>query len=81
MEYIKVMKIMIVLHLNRMKFCFTSLYILGFSVLELSKLLMYESYYDKLQPYFGQQNLQLHYMDTDSFVISINTKDIIEDLI
>ena len=27
---------------------------LGFSVLELSKLLMYETHYDKLQPYFGQ---------------------------
>ena len=26
---------------------------LGFSVLELSKLFMYETYYDKLQPYFG----------------------------
>ena len=30
---------------------------LGFSVLELSKLLMYETYYDKLQPYFGQENI------------------------
>ena len=30
---------------------------LGFSVLELSKLLMYETYYDILQPYFGQDNL------------------------
>ena len=53
---------------------------LGFTVLELSKLLMYESYYDTLQPYFGQENLQLHYIDTDSFVLSIKTKDIIEDL-
>ena len=53
---------------------------LGFSVLELSKLLMYETYYDKLQPYFGQENIQLHYMDTDSFVLSVNTKDIIKDL-
>ena len=26
---------------------------LGFSVLELSKLLLYETFYDKLQPYFG----------------------------
>ena len=52
---------------------------LGFSVLELSKLLMYETSYDKLQPYFGQENLHLHYMDTDSFVLSINTKDIIKD--
>ena len=53
---------------------------LGFIVLELSKLLMYETYYDKLQPYFGQENIQLHYMDFDSFVLSVNTKDIIKDL-
>ena len=53
---------------------------LGFSVLELSELLMYETYYDKLQPYFGLENLQLHYMDTDSFVFSVNTKDISKDL-
>ena len=53
---------------------------LGFAVLELSKLLLYESYYDKLQPYFGQGNLHLHFMDTDSFVLSMNTKVIIKDL-
>ena len=53
---------------------------LGFTVLQLSKLLMYETYYDILQPYFGQENIQLHYMDTDSFVLSVNTKDIIKDL-
>ena len=53
---------------------------LGFTVLELSKLLMYETYYDKLQPYFGQQNIQLHYMDTDSFILSVNTKNVIKDL-
>ena len=53
---------------------------LGFSVLDLSKLLMYETYNDKLQPYFGQENIQLHFMATDSFVLSVNTKDIIKDL-
>ena len=53
---------------------------LGFTVLELSKLLMYETYYDILQPYFGQEINQLHYMDTDSFVLSVNTNDIIKDL-
>ena len=52
---------------------------LGFTVLELSKLFMYETYYDILQPYFGRDNIQLHYMDTDSFVLSVNTKDIIKD--
>ena len=54
---------------------------LGFTVLELSKLLMYESYYDKLFNHIlDKKILQLHYMDTDSFVLSIKTKDIIEDL-
>ena len=53
---------------------------LGFSVLELKILLMYETYYDKLQPYFGQKNIQLHNMDTDSFVLSVNTKYNIKDL-
>ena len=41
---------------------------------------MYETYYDNLQPYFKQENIQLHYMDTDSFVLSVNTKGIIKDL-
>ena len=53
---------------------------LGFSVLELSKLLMYETYYDKLQPYFGQENIKLHYMDCDSFILSIETQNIINNL-
>ena len=53
---------------------------LGFPVLELSKLHMYETYYDKPQPYFGQENIQLHYIDADAFVLSVNTEDIIIDL-
>ena len=52
---------------------------LGFSVLELSKLLMYEFYYHKLQPYYSS-SVKLHYMDTDSFILSIKTGDLINDL-
>ena len=52
----------------------------GFAILELSKLHMYETYYDTLQPYFGQENLQLHYFDTDGMILSMKTKDIIKDL-
>ena len=33
---------------------------LGFSVLKLSKLLMYETYYNKLQSFFRPEKLQLH---------------------
>ena len=46
----------------------------------MSKLIIYQTYYDKLQRYFGEKDLQLHYMDTDSFVLSVKTKDIIKDL-
>ena len=53
---------------------------LGFSVLELSKLHMYETYCDILQPYFGQENFQLHYIDTDAFVLSVNTNVSMRDL-
>ena len=52
---------------------------LGFVVLELSKLHMYETYYDKLQPYFGQESIQLHYMDSvtkDTPIIIKENEDI-----
>ena len=52
----------------------------GFAILELSKLDMYETYYDTLQPCFGQENLQLRYVDTDGMFLSLKTKDIIKDL-
>ena len=54
---------------------------IGFDILESSKLHMYESYYYyRLQPFFGQENIQLHFIDTDAFVLSVNTEDIIKDL-
>ena len=53
---------------------------LGFAILELIKLHMYETYYDKLQPYFGQYKLQLQYNDTDCFVLSIDSDDLNNDL-
>ena len=53
---------------------------LGFALLQLSKLHMYKTNYDKLQPYFGMENKQLHHLDTEAFVLSVNTEDIIKDL-
>ena len=53
---------------------------LGFAVLKLSKLLLHETYCDECQPNFGCKNFQLHYIDSDSFVLSANTKNITKDL-
>ena len=38
----------------------------GVTILELNKLLMYDVFYTNLQP--SLKDLQLHYMDTDSFL-------------
>ena len=53
---------------------------LGFAILQVSKLLIYETFCYKLQPYFGWEKLQSHYMLCDSFVLSIITQIIINDL-
>ena len=50
---------------------------LGFVILELSRLHMYETFYDKLPPSFGHHKYQLHYMDCDSFVLSNKTQIIV----
>lgn len=51
---------------------------LGMTCLELSKLHMYQLYYDLFQKIYGE-NLKLLFMDTDSFCFQIKTKDIFED--
>ena len=53
---------------------------LGFAVLKLSQLLMFQTYNNKLQTFFEEKFLQLHYMDFESFILSIYSFIIIKDL-
>ena len=41
---------------------------LGFSILDLSKIMMYEFWYEYMKPKYAN-NVKLHYMDTDSFIV------------
>ena len=50
---------------------------LGLPILEISKTLMYEFWYDYIKPQY-QQNAKLCYRDTDSFIINIKAKDLYE---
>ena len=52
---------------------------LGMSILDISKTLMYEFWYDYIKPKY-QYKANLCYTDTDSFVIYINIKDFYEDI-
>ena len=52
---------------------------LSLSILEISKTLMYEFWYDYIKP--KHQNIaKLCYMDTDSFIIHVKTEDVYEDI-
>ena len=52
---------------------------LGFSILVLSKMLMYEFLYGYVKPKYGEK-ARLCYMDTDSFIVYIKTDDIYKDI-
>ena len=52
---------------------------LGQAILDISKTLMYEFWYDYIKPKYGDK-ARLCYMDTDSFVMDIKTDDFYKDI-
>ena len=52
---------------------------LALSILEISKILMYEFWYDYMKPKYND-NVRLCYMDTDSFAMNIKTNDVYKDI-
>ena len=52
---------------------------LGLSILEISKTLMYDFWYNYVKPKY-QNNAKLCYMDPGSFIINIKTEDFYEDI-
>ena len=51
----------------------------GLSILEISKILMYEFWYDYMKPKYND-NVRLCYMYTDSFIMNIKTNDFYKDI-
>ena len=52
---------------------------LGLSILEISKILMYEFCYDYMKPKYND-NVRLCYMDTDSFIMNTKANDFYKDI-
>ena len=52
---------------------------LGISIFDLSKVVMFENWYDYIKPKYGKK-AQLCYMDTATFIMHIKTKDFYEDI-
>ncbi|MEW8491110.1 MAG: DNA polymerase, partial [Candidatus Thiodiazotropha endolucinida] len=51
----------------------------GMSILDISKHLMYDFYYNKLKAQYGE-SCQLLYTDTDSLLLEIQTEDVYKDM-
>ena len=68
-----------IMEMNKTKVKMNKPVYLGLSILEISKLLMYEFWYDYMKPKYGN-NVKLCYMDTDSFIMNIKTKDFYKDI-
>ena len=52
---------------------------LGLSILEISKIIMHEFWYDYMKKIYGDM-VKLCYMDTDSLIMNTKTKDFYKDI-
>ena len=63
----------------RQRVTFTKPISVGFSILQISKLVMYEFYYDYLKPIYSDRS-KLLFTDTDSFCCHIETPNLYKDM-
>ena len=68
-----------IIEMKKTKVKMTKPIYLGLSILEISKTLMYEFWYDYMKPKYAN-NVKLCYMDTDSFIMNIKTSDCYKDI-
>ena len=68
-----------IIEMNKTKVKMNKPIYLGLSILDLSKILMYEFWYDYMKPKYGNR-VKLCYMDTDSFIMNIKTNDFYKDI-
>ena len=68
-----------IIEMNKMKVKMNKPIYLGLSILDISKILMYEFWYDYMKPKYND-NVKLCYMDTDSFVMNIKANDFYKDI-
>ena len=67
------------IHMNKSKLRLDRPTYVGMSILDLSKNLMFDWYYDHLKNTYGN-SVQMLYTDTDSLIVHIKTDDIYADI-
>ena len=69
-----------IIEMNKTKVKMNKPIYLGLSILDISKILMCEFWYDYMKPKYGN-DVKLCYMDRDSFVMNIKTNDFYKDIV
>ena len=72
-------KNLLVIEMKKLKVKIKKPVCLGLSILDISKTLMYDFWYDYIKPMY-QDNAKLCYLDTGSFIIHNKTEDVYEDI-
>ena len=68
-----------IIEMNKTKVKMNKPIYLGLTILDISKILMYEFWYDYMKPKYNDK-VKLCYMDMDSFIMSIKTSDFYRDI-
>ena len=68
-----------IIEMKKVKVKMNKLIYLGLSILEICKIIMYEFWYDYVKKKYGDM-VRLCYMDTDSLIMNIKTKDFYKDI-
>ena len=66
--------------MGKIKVVMNKPFYLGQAILDLNKIMMYEFHYDYMKQKYNNDKLQLCYMDTDSLVYHIKSKDFYADI-
>ena len=72
-------KDLLIMEMNKVEVKMNKPIYLGQAILDISKTLMYEFWYDYIKPKY-EDKARLCYMDTDSFVMHIKTEDFYKDI-
>ena len=70
---------LLTIEIRKTQILMNELVYLGLSILDLSKTVMYELWYDYVKPKYDE-NAELCFMDTDSFIVHIKTDDIYKNI-
>lgn len=70
---------LVAIHMNKTKILMDKPIIIGMAILDISKVLMYDFFYNHIKIKYGE-NVKMLYTDTDSFILEVHTECFYSDI-